>query len=146
MNLPVKKLRENAVLPTRATVGSAGLDLYACLEQPLTLLPGQLYQVPTGIAVALPEGTVGLLCGRSGLGVKHGITLSNSVGVIDSDYRGELAAGLCNVGDKAYILQPGERFAQLLVVPILLPEPVAAKELPQTQRGEGGFGSTGQAG
>lgn len=144
MNLPVKKMRENAVLPTRATAGSAGLDLYACLDKPLTLAPGELHQVPAGVAVALPEGTVGLLCGRSGLGVKHGITLSNSIGVIDSDYRGELAVGLCNVGNSPYTLIPGERFAQILVIPVLLPEPVETQALPQTQRDAGGFGSTGR--
>lgn len=144
MNLPVQKLRENAVLPTRATAGSAGLDLYACLEAPLTIAPGELRQVPSGVAAALPQGTVGLLCGRSGLGVKHGITLSNSVGIIDSDYRGELIAGLCNVGSEPYTLMPGERFAQLLVVPVLFPEPQKAAQLPQTVRGKSGFGSSGK--
>lgn len=144
MNLPVQKLRKNAVLPTRATAGSAGLDLYACLEAPLTIAPGELRQVPSGVAAALPQGTVGLLCGRSGLGVKHGITLSNSVGIIDSDYRGELIAGLCNVGSEPYTLMPGERFAQLLVVPVLFPEPQETAQLPQTVRGKSGFGSSGK--
>lgn len=144
MNLPVQKLRKNAVLPTRATAGSAGLDLYACLEAPLTIAPGELRQVPSGVAAALPQGTVGLLCGRSGLGVKHGITLSNSVGIIDSDYRGELIVGLCNVGSEPYTLMPGERFAQLLVVPVLFPEPQEAAQLPQTVRGKSGFGSSGK--
>ncbi|MCH4238701.1 MAG: dUTP diphosphatase [Oscillospiraceae bacterium] len=144
MNLPVKRLRPEAVLPTRATEGSAGLDLYACLPEPLSVAPGELKQVPSGIAVSLPEGTVGLLCGRSGLGVKHGITLSNSVGVIDCDYRGELVVGVCNVGKESYTLKPGERFAQFLVVPVLFPMPEETDSLPQTDRGESRFGSTGK--
>lgn len=144
MTILIKKMRTEAILPVRATVGSAGLDLCACLQKPLIIAPGDLVQVPTGIAAALPEGTVGLLCGRSGLGVKHGITLSNCVGVIDSDYRGELAVGLCNVGDKPYTLRPGERFAQLLVLPALTPALQEVQDLPPTQRGTSGFGSTGK--
>lgn len=144
MNLPIKKLRSGAILPTRATSGSAGLDLYACLDRPMTIAPGKLCQIPSGVAVALPKGTVGLLCGRSGLGVKHGITLSNSVGIIDCDYRGELIAGLCNVGTEPYTIQSGDRFAQLLVVPVWFPVPEETAELPQTARGNSGFGSTGR--
>lgn len=143
--LKMKKLRPDAVLPTRGSAGAAGLDLYACLEAPVTLQPGALERIPTGIAIALPgPDTVGLIFGRSGLGVKHGITLSNSVGVIDSDYRGELQVGLCNVGSEPYTIQPGERFAQLVVMPVFTPIPVEVQELDGTDRGEGGFGSTGR--
>lgn len=143
--LKMKKLRPDAVLPTRGSAGAAGLDLYACLEAPVTLQPGALERIPTGIAIALPgPDTVGLIFGRSGLGVKHGITLSNSVGVIDSDYRGELQVGLCNVGSEPCTIQPGERFAQLVVMPVFTPIPVEVQELDGTDRGEGGFGSTGR--
>ena len=143
--LKMKKLRPEAVLPTRGSAGAAGLDLYACLEAPVTLQLGALERIPTGIAIALPgPDTVGLIFGRSGLGVKHGITLSNSVGVIDSDYRGELQVGLCNVGSEPYTIQPGERFAQLVVMPVFTPIPVEVQELDGTDRGEGGFGSTGR--
>lgn len=142
--LKIKKLHPNAVLPTRASEGSAGLDLYARLDAPVTIEPRGLYRVPTGIAIALPERTAGLIFARSGLGVKHGIALSNGVGVIDSDYRGELTVGLCNLGAEPYALQPGERFAQLVVTPVLLPELLETDDLGETARGTGGFGSTGR--
>lgn len=144
MKLSFQKLRPGAVLPRRATEGAAGLDLCACLEAPLTLAPGEIRMVPTGLAVALPSDTVGLVCGRSGLGVKHGVTLANSVGVIDCDYRGELNIGLINHGRAPYTIQPGERCAQLLVVPVLMPTPTLAGHLDETARGAGGFGSTGR--
>lgn len=143
--LKIKRVRENAVLPVRGSDGAAGLDLCACLDGPVALEPGGLYRIPTGIAIALPdENTVGLIFARSGLGVKHGISLSNAVGVIDSDYRGELVVGLCNNGPEAYTLSPGERFAQLVVAPVF---PVGLEEtddLGETERGTGGFGSTGK--
>lgn len=144
MHLEMKLVRPGAVLPQRATADAAGLDLCACIEDALVLEPGEQILIPTGVAVALPTGTVGLLCGRSGLGVKHRITLSNCVGVIDCDYRGELQVGLCNYGKKAYRLLPGERVAQLLVVPVLFPEPMEVTVLEATGRGEQGFGSTGR--
>lgn len=144
--LKIKKMRANAKLPQRATEGAAGLDLHACLDGPLTLSPGDLAMVPTGIAVSLPDKGYGaFLFARSGLGVKHGISLSNGVGVIDSDYRGEICVGLCNVGNRSYELQPGERIAQLVVMPVC-PLPVEeVSVLDETRRGEGGFGSTGKA-
>ena len=141
----VKKVRENAVIPQRATDGSAGADLTACLEEPLELLPGKLAKIPTGIAIELADpGLAAFLFGRSGLGVKHGITLSNSVGVVDSDYRGEICVGLCNVSDEPYTIQPGERVAQLVIMPVIQAEFVEAETLGETQRGEGGFGSSGK--
>ena len=145
MEIKIKKLRENAKIPKRATAGSAGMDLYACIDEPITLAPGQLAIVPTGIAIALPENScAAFLYARSGLGVKHGICLSNGVGVIDSDYRGEICAGLCNVSDKPYTIEPDERVCQMVIAPVLTPDVVEVSELDDTDRGEGGFGSTGK--
>lgn len=145
MILKIKKVREKATLPTRGTKGSAGADLYACLDESVTINPGELRLIPTGIAIALPDSScVAYLYGRSGLGVKHGICLSNGVGVIDSDYRGEICAGLCNVGDKPYTIEPGERIAQMVISPVIIPELLEVNELDKTARGEGGFGSTGK--
>ena len=145
MEIKIKKLKENAKIPKRATSGSAGMDLYACIDEPITLAPGQLAIVPTGIAIALPDnGCAAFLYARSGLGVKHGICLSNGVGVIDSDYRGEICAGLCNVSDKPYTIEPDERVCQMVIAPVLTPDVVDVNELDDTDRGEGGFGSTGK--
>lgn len=144
MKLKIKKLKPNAKIPKRATNGSAGMDLYACIDDSITLAPGQLAMVPTGLAIELPDNTsAAFLYARSGLGVKHGICLSNGVGVIDSDYRGEVCVGLCNVSDKPYVIAPDERVAQMVIAPVITPEIVEADELGDTQRGEGGFGSTG---
>lgn len=142
----IKKLNEKAVLPHRATPGSAGMDLCACLEEPVTVRPGALVMIPTGLAMALPDGgCAALIYARSGLAVKHGIALSNGVGVVDSDYRGEIKVGLCNLGAEPYTIQPGERIAQMVITPVLHPPVEEAAELDGTLRGEGGFGSTGQA-
>ena len=145
MELKIKKLKENAKIPHRATNGSAGMDLYACIDESVTLAPGQLTVVPTGIAIELPDNTcAAFLYARSGLGVKHGICLSNGVGVIDSDYRGEVCVGLCNVSDKPYVIEPFERVAQMVIAPVLTPDVVEVDELSDTARGEGGFGSSGR--
>ena len=145
MQLKIKKLRDGARIPCRATDGAAGMDLYACLDEPLTLAPGQLAVVPTGIAIELPDNScAAFLYARSGLGVKHGICLSNGVGVIDSDYRGEVCAGLCNVSDKPYVIEPNERVAQMVIAPVFTPDIVEVDELSDTKRGAGGFGSTGR--
>ena len=144
MEIKIKKLRENAKIPKRATAGSAGMDLYACIDEPITLAPGQLAIMPTGIAIALPDNScAAFLYARSGLGVKHGICLSNGVGVIDSDYRGEICAGLCNVSDKPYTIEPDERVCQMVIALVLTPDVVEVSELDDTDRGAGGFGSTG---
>ena len=144
MELKIKKLRPNAKVPKRATNGSAGMDLYACIDESITLAPGQLVIVPTGIAIELPDNScAAFLYARSGLGVKHGICLSNGVGVIDSDYRGEVCAGLCNVSDKPYVIEPDERVCQMVIAPVLTPEIVEVGDLNDTERGAGGFGSTG---
>lgn len=131
-------------MPSYATGGSAGMDLRAFCDGDITIAPGSLVVVPTGVAVELPSGTVGIVAARSGLGVKHGITLSNGIGVIDSDYRGEIRVGLCNVSDKPYTIHPGDRIAQLLVMPVVAACLVEAEELSPSERGEGGFGSTGR--
>ena len=136
--------RKGVSLPKRATEGSAGFDLQAAIDEPITILPGNIISIPTGIAVSLPKNSVGLLFGRSGLGVKHGITLSNSVGVIDSDYTGEIFVGLCNVSSEPYTLMPLDRIAQLTVMSILPANPVEVDTLEETARGSGGFGSTGR--
>ena len=144
MELKIKKLREGAHIPKRATDGSAGMDLYACIPEVLTLAPQQLTVIPTGIAIELPDNTcAAFLYARSGLGVKHGICLSNGVGVIDSDYRGEICVGLCNVSGKPYTIEPNERVAQMVIAPVLTPAIVEVDELSDTARGAGGFGSTG---
>ncbi len=144
MELKIKKLKPNAKIPMRATDGSAGMDLYACIDEPVTIAPGELAVVPTGIAIELPDnGCAAFLYARSGLGVKHGICLSNGVGVIDSDYRGEICAGLCNVSNEPYTINPDERICQMVIAPVLLPQITEVSELGDTERGEGGFGSTG---
>ena len=145
MELKIKKLKENAKIPQRATNGSAGMDLYACIAESVTLAPGQLTVIPTGIAIELPDNTcAAFLYARSGLGIKHGICLSNGVGVIDSDYRGEVCVGLCNVSDKPYVIEPFERVAQMVIAPVLTPDITEVDELSDTARGEGGFGSSGR--
>jgi len=142
--LKVKKLHEHAILPLRATKDSAGADLFACLDSPLLFPAGEMRVIPTGVAVEIEPGWAGFVFGRSGLGVKHGISPSNAVGVIDADYRGELRVGLINHGREDYTIQPGERIAQLILMPVALAEIVQAQELSDTERGAGGFGSTGK--
>lgn len=144
MKIAVKKLREGAVLPTFGSREAAGADLYACLDAPVTVEPGQTAFVPTGLAMELPLGYVGLIYARSGLACKRGLAPANKVGVIDSDYRGEFIVALHNHGTEAQTIASGERIAQLVVTPILMPEYVEADSLSDTQRGEGGFGSTGR--
>ena len=143
-SLKIKKVRENAKLPTRGTVGSAGMDLYACIDEPITLNGGDKAVIPTGIAIGLdnPEYAA-FIYARSGLAIKHGIGLLNSVGVIDSDYRGEICVGVINQLKEPYTIQPFERIAQMVIQPVALPELVEVDDLDETDRGAGGFGSTG---
>lgn len=142
--LRIKKVRENAKIPTRATVGSAGMDLYACIQEPITLNGGDKAVIPTGIAIGLdtPEYAA-FVYARSGLAIKHGIGLLNSVGVIDSDYRGEICVGVINQLKEPYTIEPFERIAQMVIQPVALPELVEVESLDETDRGAGGFGSTG---
>lgn len=139
------KLSKNACVPKRATKGAAGMDLCACIENEIVLNPGERALVPTGIAISLPsEKYAAFLFARSGLGVKHGITLSNGVGVIDSDYRGEICAGLCNIGKEPYTIKPSERIAQLVIMKVENFPLAEVSELDSTERGTSGFGSTGK--
>ena len=142
--IKVKKLRDGAHLPTYGTEFSAGADLYACLEEPVTILPGETKKSPTGIAMELPNGTAGLIYTRSSLGTKRGLAPANKVGVVDSDYRGEFLIFLHNHGAEPQTITHGERIAQLLVTPVFTPGFVEADTLSDTVRGAGGFGSTGK--
>ena len=144
MELKIKKVNKNAIIPKRATQGSAGMDLCACIDAPLTLRGGETAVIPTGIAIALPSNEAGaFVFARSGLAIKHGIGLLNSVGVIDSDYRGEIKVGVINQINEPYTIEPGERIAQLVVMPVCPVDTVEVESLDETARGEGGFGSTG---
>lgn len=142
--IAVKKLRENAKLPTYGSAEAAGADLYACLDESVSIVPGQTLLVPTGIALEVPKGCAGLIYARSSMGVKRGLAPANKVGVIDSDYRGEIMVALHNHGTSAQEIAPGERIAQLLITPVLTPQYEQVEELSDTARGAGGFGSTGK--
>ena len=132
-------------LPAYATAGAAAMDLCACLDGDVTLKAGARQVLPTGIAIALPSADyVALICARSGLASKHGITMANGVGVIDSDYRGELRVALYNESDTDYVIHDGDRIAQLMVLPVVQPTLEFVDELDETERGAGGFGSTGR--
>lgn len=142
--LKIKKLNEKAKVPQRATGGSAGLDLCACIDAPLTLRGGETAVIPTGIAIALPSADYGaFVFARSGLAIKHGIGLLNSVGVIDSDYRGEIKVGVINQIAEPYTIEPGERIAQMVILPVSMMPVTEVEQLDETARGAGGFGSTG---
>ena len=140
----VKKLREGALLPTYGTAQAAGADLYACLEAPLTIAPGETAWVTTGLALEVPEGCAGLVYARSGLATKRGLAPANKVGVIDSDYRGEITVVLYNHGSEVQTISSGERIAQLIITPVLTPAYTETDRLSETLRGTGGFGSTGK--
>ena len=140
----VKKLRAGAVLPTYGTEFSAGADLYACLEEPVTIEPAQTKKITTGIAMELPVGTAGLIYARSSLGTKKGLAPANKVGVVDSDYRGEFLVFLHNHSSEPQTICHGDRIAQLVITPVFTPGFVEADELTDTGRGAGGFGSTGK--
>lgn len=148
VTLKIKAIPHDGVeihLPHRATNGAAGFDLFAALHAPVKITPHGLVSIPTGIAIQLPDdGYAAFVYARSGLAVRHGIALSNGVGVIDSDYTGEVIVGLCNLSDRAYVVMPGERIAQLVVSPVCAPALVEVEELGQTERAESGFGSTGR--
>ena len=140
-----KVLDARAKVPAYATPGSASADLCAVLDEPMTLEPMQRALVPTGLAIELPgPQCVALVYARSGLSIKHGLCMANGVGVVDSDYRGELKVPMINLGTEAYTIQPGERVAQLCIAPVYTAAFAQAAELGDTQRGAGGFGSTGK--
>ena len=141
IELPILRLREDAVVPRRAYEHDAGLDLAAC--ERIELEPGERALVPTGLAVAIPEGHAGFVQPRSGLATRHGITIVNAPGLVDSGYRGELQVVLLNTDPRErFVVEPGMRIAQLVVVPIPTVEPVEVEELPESERGVRGFGST----
>ena len=143
-SIRVKKLRPGATLPAYGSLGAAGADLTACLEESVTIGPGQTAFIPTGIALEVPENYAGLVYARSGMACKQGLAPANKVGVIDSDYRGEILVALHNHGSQARTVEPGQRIAQLLIAPVLTPAYEEAAELSDTARDAGGFGSTGK--
>lgn len=130
-------------MPFTATSGSAGADLFACTENEIILMPGERTLVPTGIAVEIAEGYGGFVFPRSSVASKYGVSLSNCVGVIDSDYRGEVKIAVINHGNEPFVVKNGDRIAQLVIIPIIKAEYIFAENLGDTERGEGGFGSTG---
>ena len=140
----VKKLREGAILPTFGSAQAAGADLYACLERDVTIAPGETAFIPTGIALEVPANCAGLIYARSGMACKQGLAPANKVGVIDSDYRGEILVALHNHGCQSRVIEPGQRIAQLLITPVLTPAYEEVPELSDTLRDAGGFGSTGK--
>lgn len=143
MKLKVKKLNPKAKIPTYQTNGSAGADLCALLESPVTIEPNQTVLIPTGLSFAIPEGYGGFVFARSGLASKKGLAPANKVGVIDSDYRGELMVALHNHGKEAQTILPEDRIAQFVIMPILQADFLLVDTLEETERGAGGFGSTG---
>lgn len=140
----VKKLRPGATLPAYGSLGAAGADLTACLDAPVTIAPGQTAFIPTGIALEVPANCAGLIYARSGMACKQGLAPANKVGVIDSDYRGEILVALHNHGCQSRVIKPGQRIAQLLITPVLTPAYEEVPELSDTLRDAGGFGSTGK--
>lgn len=142
-SVPVKRLSPGAKLPTYGSQEAAGADLYACLQEPVTVAPGASAWIPTGIALEIPKGCAGLVYARSGLSCKRGLAPANKVGVIDGDYRGEVVVVLHNHGDCPQTVEPGERIAQLVITPVLTPAYEEVNELSSSDRGTGGFGSTG---
>lgn len=140
----VKRLRENAILPTYGSQEAAGADLYACLDMPVSIAPGDSAFIPTGLAMQIPVGYAGLIYARSGLACKRGLAPANKVGVVDSDYRGEFMVVLHNHSKETQTVCHGERIAQLVVTPVLTPAFQEVEELSDTKRASGGFGSTGK--
>ncbi len=140
----VKRLHPQAILPTYGSLEAAGADLYACLEETVEIQPGEVFWVPTGIALEVPKGCAGLIYARSSMGVKRGLAPANKVGVIDSDYRGEIRVVLLNHSKQVQTIAPGERIAQFVITPVLTPRYEEVEDLSNTERGVGGFGSTGK--
>ena len=140
----IKKMDEKAILPTYGSPEAAGADLYACLDHPVTIAPGETVFIPTGLSVEIPTGCAGLIYARSSMGAKRGLAPANKVGVIDSDYRGEIKVVLLNHSGAVQTVAPGERIAQMIITPVLTPAYEEVEELTDTDRGTGGFGSTGK--
>ena len=143
MKLPIKKLNDKARIPTYGTEFSAGADLYALLDAPITIKPNEVAMIKTGLSMEIPENYAGFIYPRSGMSVKRGLAPANKVGVIDSDYRGEIMVALLNHSNVPQTVEDGERTAQIIIAPYIHADFVIADELQETVRGEGGFGSTG---
>lgn len=143
-SIRVKRLHPNAKIPTYGSSEAAGADLYACLDEAVTIQPGEVFWVPTGIALEVPKGCAGLVYARSSMGAKRGLAPANKVGVVDSDYRGEIRVVLLNHSKQPQTLEPGERVAQFVITPVLTPAYEEVTDLTDTDRGAGGFGSTGK--
>ena len=143
-SIRVKLLKEGAKLPTYGSAEAAGADLYACVSEPVIIAPGQTAFIPTGIALEVPKGCAGLVYARSGMACKRGLAPANKVGVVDSDYRGEITVVLHNHGAVSQTVENGERIAQFLITPVLQPAYEVVQTLSDTQRNTGGFGSTGK--
>ena len=141
----IKKMRDSAKIPSYATDGAAAVDLCAAIDEAITLAPNERRLIPTGIAVSIPKNTVAVLSARSGLSYKKGITAANGIGVIDSDYRGEIFFSAINLSNESYTVEPGDRIAQLMLLPVYTMSLLEADTLDETERGAGGFGSTGKA-
>ncbi len=143
-DVKIKKLRENAIVPTYGSEFAAGADLYAAVDEAVTIEVGETKLIPTGIALSIPMGFAGLIYARSGLASKRGLAPANKVGVVDSDYRGEVMVALHNHGKEAQTIEAGERIAQMVIAPYVTANFILSDELDDTVRGEGGFGSTGR--
>lgn len=144
MKVKFKKLREDAVIPHRGSAAAAGYDLYACMDAPVSIRPHETVMVSTGLSIAIPDGYFGAVAARSGLASKQGLRPANCVGICDSDYRGEYTIALHNDSETPRSVQPGDRIAQLIVIPYLTVDFEETEELDETERGSGGFGSTGR--
>ena len=143
-DLRIKKLRDNAQMPTYGSEWAAGADMYAAIEEAVTIEPGETKFIPTGLAFEIPEGYAGFIYARSGLACKKGLAPANKVGVVDADYRGEVMVALHNHGKEAQSVEPGERIAQMIIAPFITANFIFSDELDDTVRGAGGFGSTGR--
>ncbi len=143
--IEVVKLRDDAILPVYQTAGAAGADVHACLDEPIVLQPLERRMIPTGLAMAIPEGHEVQIRARSGMSIKHGITMVNGIGTIDADYRGELGVLIINLGQEAFTIEPGMRVAQMVVARYDLVNWNVVETLPETARGAGGYGSSGTA-
>ena len=142
-NIPIKRLSPLAILPSYATDGASGMDLHAAIDSPIELPPGAIMMIPLGFAMAIPSGWEAQVRPRSGLASRHGISMPNSPGTIDADYRGEWKVPLINHGQEAFIVEPGMRIAQAAICPVAQCDLIEVEELDETARGAGGFGSTG---
>lgn len=143
MELKVKKVRDNAILPTRGSEKAAGIDLYACIDEPIVIMPGESARFGSGLAFNIPEGYFGAICVRSSVGIKRNLALMNQLGVIDEDYVGEVIMAFRNMGKEPQTINPGERLAQMILLPYVTYNIVETDTLSETERGEGGIGSTG---